>query len=242
MKYEIRPLFRLTKNNDICSVLKTKHLLTDSYKLQGQRKLLVSELKKLGIHSEKVLMAMQKVPRHFFFPTDFVDKAYENIAFPIQEGQTISQPFTVAFQTQLLDIQPGDKVLEIGTGSGYQAAILKVLGADVYSIETIKTLHLEAKALFGKLGLTIATILGDGSQGLSDEAPFDKIIVTAAAPELTKTLTEQLKINGKLIAPVGNLDVQKMILVQRVGDNEYKKTSHGNFNFVPLTGTYGWSI
>jgi len=217
-------------------------LLQDSYKLQGKRKLLIEELKKMGISSPKVLSALQKVPRHFFFPEDFAEKAYENIAFPIGGGQTISQPFTVAFQTQLLDIEPGDKVLEVGTGSGYQAAILKVLGADVYTIETIKELHVEAKLLFTKLGLNIVTILGDGSLGLSEEAPFDKVIITAAAPKLTKALTEQLKLNGKLVAPVGDLDVQKMILVQRVGDNENTKTSHGNFNFVPLTGTYGWSI
>ena len=217
-------------------------MLQDSYKLQGKRKLLIEELKKMGISSPKVLSALQKVPRHFFFPEDFAEKAYENIAFPIGGGQTISQPFTVAFQTQLLDIEPGDKVLEVGTGSGYQAAILKVLGADVYTIETIKELHVEAKLLFTKLGLNIVTILGDGSLGLSEEAPFDKVIITAAAPKLTKALTEQLKLNGKLVAPVGDLDVQKMILVQRVGDNEYTKTSHGNFNFVPLTGTYGWSI
>jgi len=217
-------------------------LLQDTYKLQGQRKLLIDELKNLGISSNKVLAALQKVPRHFFFPDDFLDKAYENIAFPIGGGQTISQPFTVAFQTQLLDVQPGDRVLEIGTGSGYQAAILKVLGADVYTIETIENLYLGAKVLFSKLGLNIASIYGDGSLGLKNEAPFDKIILTAAAPSLTNNLTEQLKLNGKLVAPVGDLDVQKMILVQRVGDNEYKKTSHGNFNFVPLTGTYGWSI
>jgi protein-L-isoaspartate(D-aspartate) O-methyltransferase len=217
-------------------------LLQDSYKLQGKRKLLIEELKKMGISSPKVLSALQKVPRHFFFPEDFAEKAYENIAFPIGGGQTISQPFTVAFQTQLLDIEPGDKVLEVGTGSGYQAAILKVLGADVYTIETINELHVEAKLLFAKLGLNIVTILGDGSLGLTEEAPFDKVIITAAAPKLTKALTEQLKLNGKLVAPVGGLDVQKMILVQRVGDNEYTKTSHGNFNFVPLTGTYGWSI
>ncbi len=217
-------------------------MLQDSYKLQGKRKLLIEELKKMGISSPKVLSALQKVPRHFFFPEDFAEKAYENIAFPIGGGQTISQPFTVAFQTQLLDIEPGDKVLEVGTGSGYQAAILKVLGADVYTIETIKELHVEAKLLFAKLGLNIVAILGDGSLGLTEEAPFDKVILTAAAPKLTKALTEQLKLNGKLVAPVGGLDVQKMILVQRVGDNEYTKTSHGNFNFVPLIGTYGWSI
>ena len=217
-------------------------MLTDTYKLQGKRKQLVEELKNLGITSAKVLSAIEQVPRHFFFPDDFIDKAYDNIAFPIEAGQTISQPFTVAAQTQLLDIQKGDKVLEIGTGSGYQAAILKVLGADVYSIETKETLHLSATALFKKLGLSIATIYGDGSEGLPELAPFDKIILTAAAPKLLESLTKQLKVGGKLVAPVGDLDVQKMILVERHGDNEYKKTSHGKFNFVPLTGTHGWPI
>jgi protein-L-isoaspartate(D-aspartate) O-methyltransferase len=216
-------------------------LLQDTYKLKGQRAQLVKELKKLGISSPKVLKAIEAVPRHFFFPKDFLDKAYENIAFPIGKGQTISQPFTVAMQTQLLDLQPGDKVLEIGTGSGYQSAVLKVMGAQVYSIETVEALHKRAKVLFTKLGLDIATIYGDGSKGLAELAPFDKIIMTAAAPNLMESLTSQLKVKGKLVAPVGSLDVQNMILVTRNGDNDYTKTSHGKFNFVPLIGTHGWS-
>ena len=216
-------------------------MLQDTYKLKGQRAQLVKELKKLGISSPKVLKAIEAVPRHFFFPKDFLDKAYENIAFPIGKGQTISQPFTVAMQTQLLDIQPGDKVLEIGTGSGYQSAVLKVMGAQVYSIETVEALHKRAKVLFTKLGLDIATIYGDGSKGLAELAPFDKIIMTAAAPNLMESLTSQLKVKGKLVAPVGSLDVQNMILVTRNGDNDYTKTSHGKFNFVPLIGTHGWS-
>ena len=216
-------------------------MLQDTYKLKGQRAQLVKELKKLGISSPKLLKAIEAVPRHFFFPKDFLDKAYENIAFPIGKGQTISQPFTVAMQTQLLDIQPGDKVLEIGTGSGYQSAVLKVMGAQVYSIETVEALHKRAKVLFTKLGLDIATIYGDGSKGLAELAPFDKIIMTAAAPNLMESLTSQLKVKGKLVAPVGSLDVQNMILVTRNGDNDYTKTSHGKFNFVPLTGTHGWS-
>ncbi|MFT4599121.1 MAG: protein-L-isoaspartate(D-aspartate) O-methyltransferase [Bacteroidia bacterium] len=216
-------------------------MLQDTYKLKGQRAQLVKELKKLGISSPKVLKAIEAVPRHFFFPKDFLDKAYENIAFPIGKGQTISQPFTVAMQTQLLDIQPGDKVLEIGTGSGYQSAVLKVMGAQVYSIETVEALHKRAKVLFTKLGLDIATIYGDGSKGLAELAPFDKIIMTAAAPNLMESLTSQLKVKGKLVAPVGSLAVQNMILVTRNGDNDYTKTSHGKFNFVPLTGTHGWS-
>lgn len=229
------------KNNDICSVSNTKHLLKDTYKLQGQRTLLVKELQNLGITSPKVLNAMQAVPRHFFFPSDFVDKAYENIAFPIDGGQTISQPYTVAKQTELLDVKKGDKILEIGTGSGYQSSVLKVLGAQVYSIETVKELHVKAKALFIKLGLDIIAILGDGSLGLPAMAPFDKIILTAAAPQLMKSLTQQLAIKGMLVAPVGNLAVQKMILVTRNDDNDYTETAHGNFNFVPLTGIHGWS-
>jgi protein-L-isoaspartate(D-aspartate) O-methyltransferase len=217
-------------------------LLKDTYKLKGKRMQLVSEVRQLGITSENVLRALELVPRHFFFPSDFEDKAYENIAFPIEEGQTISQPYTVAMQTQLLDIKPGDKILEIGTGSGYQGAILKVLGADVYSVETVKKLHETAKTLYSKLGLAIHTVYGDGSLGLPELAPFDKIIMTAAAPKLLKTLTEQLKVNGMLVAPVGSLDVQKMILVKRIGENEYTESTHGNFNFVPLTGTNGWQI
>ena len=216
-------------------------MLQDTYKLKGQRAQLVKELKKLGISSPKVLKAIEAVPRHFFFPKDFLDKAYENIAFPIGKGQTISQPFTVAMQTQLLDIQPGDKVLEIGTGSGYQSAVLKVMGAQVYSIETVEALHKRAKVLFTKLGLDIATIYGDGSKGLAELAPFDKIIMTAAAPNLMESLTSQLKVKGKLVAPIGSLAVQNMILVTRNGDNDYTKTSHGKFNFVPLIGTHGWS-
>ncbi len=216
-------------------------MLQDSYKLQGKRKQLVDEVKRMGVSSQKVLSALQKVPRHFFFPDDFVDKAYDNIAFPIGGGQTISQPYTVAMQTALLDIKKGDKILEIGTGSGYQAAILKVLGADVYTIETVRELHETAKTLFSKLGLNIATFYGDGSNGLSQFAPYDKIILTAAAPKLMNSLTKQLKVNGKLVAPVGDRDVQKMILIERHGENEYKQTSHGKFNFVPLTGTHGWS-
>lgn len=185
---------------------------------------------------------MDAVPRHFFFPDDFIDKAYDNIAFPILDGQTISQPFTVARQTELLDICPGDKVLEIGTGSGYQGAILKVLGADVYSIETQYNLHNSTKKLFAKLGLKINTIYGDGSNGIPEKAPFDKIIMTAAAPSLLPSLTEQLRIGGLLVAPIGNKDVQKMILVNRTGDNAYDQTTHGKYNFVPLTGTHGWPI
>ena len=217
-------------------------MLKDTYKHKGQRNQLIQELKNLGIQSPAVLKAMEHVPRHFFFPSDFADKAYENIAFPIDEKQTISQPYTVARQTELLDIQSGDKVLEIGTASGYQAAVLKIMGAQLHTIETVEILQKKAKLLFTKLGLNISTILGDGSLGIPELAPFDKIIITAGTPLLAKSLLSQLKIGGKLVAPVGELDVQKMILVHRVGDNEYQETTHGSFKFVPLTGTNGWSI
>lgn len=216
-------------------------MLQDSYKQKGRRKQLVEHLKRSGIQSEKVLKAIMHVPRHFFFPTDFEEKAYDDKPFPIEGGQTISQPFTVARQTELLDVKKGDKILEVGTGSGYQAAILKVLGAEVYTIETVRELHDSSKALFKKIGLQINTFYGDGSQGLKEFAPYDKIILTAAAPNISKTLTEQLKIGGKLLAPVGSLDVQKMILVKRVGENEFEKSTHGTFTFVPLTGIYGWN-
>ncbi len=217
-------------------------MLEDSYKHKGQRNQLVKQLKAEGIKSEKVLKAMAHVPRHFFFPPDFQEKAYDNIAFPIDGGQTISQPFTVAFQTQLLDVSKGDKVLEIGTGSGYQAAILKVLGAEVYTIETVRELYTSSQDLFKKLGLEIFSQYGDGSNGWTEKAPFDKIILTAAAPTINNSLAEQLKIGGRLVAPVGSRDVQKMILVQRIGENEYERSTHGNFTFVPLTGSHGWKI
>lgn len=215
-------------------------MLEDNYRHKGQRKRLIEELKTQGIASEQVLKAMMHLPRHFFFPSDFENKAYENIAFPIEGGQTISQPYTVARQTELLDIKKGDKVLEVGTGSGYQGAVLKVLGAEVYTIETVRELYDISNALFKKLGLKIHCFYGDGSAGLPEHAPFDKIIITAAAPSLSENLARQLKIGGKLVAPVGSRAVQKMILVERTGENEYRKSTHGTFNFVPLTGTYGW--
>ena len=217
-------------------------MLQDSYKHKGQRNQLVRVLEEQGIRAENVLKAIAHLPRHFFFPKDFEEKAYENIAFPIDGGQTISQPYTVAFQSQLLDVVKGDKVLEIGTGSGYQAAILHLLGAEVHTVETVRQLHLHSKALFHKLGLKIHTYYKDGSEGLIEQAPYDKIILTAAAPTISKHLTEQLKVKGKLVAPVGNKDVQKMILIKRTGENEYDKSEHGTFTFVPLTGTYGWKI
>lgn len=214
--------------------------MIDTFKHKGLRKRLCLLLAEKGIKSNKVLDAINDVPRHFFFERSFEDKAYLDQAFPIGEGQTISQPYTVAFQTQLLDIQKGDKVLEIGTGSGYQAAILEKLGAEVHTIERHEPLYRQAIQLFKKLGLTIKCYWGDGSLGLPKKAPFDKIIVTAAAPEWASSLQSQLKIGGKLVIPMGNKTVQKMVLIYRDDEHNYSRKEFGDFKFVPLLGKNGW--
>lgn len=184
---------------------------------------------------------MLEVPRHFFFPGAFQEKAYDDAAFPIEEGQTISQPFTVAFQTELLNVQPGAKILEIGTGSGYQAAVLNSMGAEVHTIERMEKLYRNCVDLFRKLNLPIRVYWGDGSVGLESQGPFDAILVTAAAPELAEHLKEQLKPGGRLVLPVGDQDFQKMVLIERDVDNIYRRTEHGEFKFVPLIGKHGWN-
>lgn len=214
--------------------------MIDTFKHKGLRKRLCLELAEKGIRSNKVLDAINEVPRHFFFEKSFEDKAYIDHAFPIDDNQTISQPFTVAFQTQLLDIQPNDKVLEIGTGSGYQAAILNNMGADVYTIERHEGLYRQAVDQFKKLNLAINCYWGDGSLGLAQKAPFDKIIVTAAAPEWASSLQNQLKVGGKLVLPLGNKTVQKMVLISRDDEHNYSRKAHGDFKFVPLLGKNGW--
>lgn len=209
--------------------------------MQGRRNRLVEELKQLGIEDKCVIEALVNVPRHVFFPKDFSNKAYDNIAFPIGHQQTISQPFTVAFQTQLLQCEKGQKVLEIGTGSGYQAAVLCEMGLEVYTIECVKPLFDSSRMLFQEMGYDIFTFLGDGSQGLIDFAPFDRIIITAAAPDWLPFLMNQLRVGGKLVVPMGDKSVQKMILIEKTGEDSMKTTTHGEFKFVPLTGKYGWS-
>lgn len=188
-----------------------------------------------------VLKAISNVPRHLFMSRDFEDKAYEDIALPIEEGQTISQPFTVAFQTQSLKIKPGDKVLEIGTGSGYQAAILAEMGADVFSIERIEKLHNKSKRILGELYKSVRLFLQDGTLGLPELAPFDKIIVTAAAPKLQDVLVSQLKPGGLAIIPIGDLKNQKMVLVEKSLDGKISQRDMGDFRFVPLIGKEGWN-
>ena len=214
--------------------------MEDTYKHKGLRKQLVAEIIKKGIKDKDVLNAIGKIPRHFFFEKIFDSHAYEDKAFPIESGQTISQPFTVAFQSQLLQVQPGDKILEIGTGSGYQACVLLELGAKVYTIEYQKKLYQKAIRFLPKLGYQPHMYQGDGSKGMSRFAPYDGIIVTAGAPTVPEELVQQLKIGGRLVIPVGNNDIQSMVLIQKVDENKIKKKQFDHFSFVPLRGAKGW--
>jgi protein-L-isoaspartate(D-aspartate) O-methyltransferase len=212
----------------------------DNYREQGARKKLVDLLKEKGIADEHVLQAIGKVPRHFFFDETFWNQAYKDIAFKIDEGQTISQPFTVAYQTQLLHIHKDDKVLEIGTGSGYQTCILAELGAKVYTIERLEKLYQKAGRMVPELGYKARFFLGDGSKGLAKRAPFDKIIVTAGAPTVPDELVRQLNIGGILVIPVGDQHSQKMITILKTGENTQEKIELDTFRFVPLVGDKAW--
>ncbi|MDX2191209.1 MAG: protein-L-isoaspartate(D-aspartate) O-methyltransferase [Bacteroidota bacterium] len=213
---------------------------TDSYKHQGMRQSLVDTIKDKGITNELVLRAILKIPRHFFMESAFVEQAYQDIAFPIGEGQTISQPYTVAFQSQLLDIRKGDKILEVGTGSGYQAAVLLELGANLYTIEQNKVLYQKTRKILPSFGYEPKFFLGDGTKGLLAYAPYDKIIVTAGAPVIPESLKKQLKIGGILVIPVGNDKSQTMLKIVRVSETEYTSEQHGMFAFVKLKGAEGW--
>lgn len=198
------------------------------------RQQLVETLIKKGIKDDGVLKAIGKIPRHLFMDSGFIDHAYVDKAFPIGADQTISQPYTVAFQTELLQIKPGDKVLEIGTGSGYQCAVLIELGAKVYSIERQQELFKKTSKFLPKIGYRAKKLIfGDGYKGLPEEAPFKSIIVTAGAPFVPKPLLSQLEIGGRLVIPVGD-DVQTMTLFIRKGPKEFEKHEFGEFRFVPL--------
>jgi protein-L-isoaspartate(D-aspartate) O-methyltransferase len=212
----------------------------DSYKHQGMRRKLIQKLRDKGIESERVLGAMGKIPRHIFFENAFLEHAYQDKAFPIGHGQTISQPYTVAFQSQLLKLQKGDKVLEIGTGSGYQAMVLHDLGANLYTIEYQRALYERTRAFLPKLGYKINFFQGDGSKGLAIHAPFDKIIVTAGAPTVPHSLVAQLKIGGCLVIPVGDNNTQQMLRLTKTTEKEITKEVFSNFSFVPLKGDEGW--
>ncbi|MCS6822883.1 MAG: protein-L-isoaspartate(D-aspartate) O-methyltransferase [Cytophagaceae bacterium] len=213
---------------------------TDSFRHQGLRKKLVKLLREKGIKDEKVLAAIESFPRHIFFDEAFLEHAYQDKAFPIGEGQTISQPYTVAVQTSLLNIKKGDKVLEIGTGSGYQACILYLMGAKVYSIEYNKNLFNKTRMLINSLNYDIKLFYGDGSKGLPGFAPYDKIVVTAATPGTPSVLLEQLNVNGILVAPVGNEHVQAMKQYIKQADGSYSEKDFGQYKFVPLLGAHGW--
>lgn len=208
--------------------------MEDNYRHQGKRKILVETIKSKGIQQKKVLDAIGKIPRHLFMDSSFEDHAYQDKAFPIAADQTISQPYTVAFQTELLEVKKTDKILEIGTGSGYQTAVLCELGAKVYSIERQQELYKKTKRFLTKLYYRPKYLsFGDGYKGLPSYAPFDRIIVTAGAPFVPKALLSQLKVGGRLVIPVGE-EHQVMTLFVRKSPQEFEKKEFGEFRFVPL--------
>jgi protein-L-isoaspartate(D-aspartate) O-methyltransferase len=208
--------------------------LKDTAKHQGLRNQLVKLLEEKNITDSTVLEAIKKVPRHLFFNSSFADYAYQDKAFPIAAGQTISQPYTVAFQSQLLEVKKGHKILEIGTGSGYQTAVLCTMGAIVYSVERQNELFKQTSVLLPKLGIRPKLLtFGDGYKGLLNHAPFDSIIVTAGAPIIPKPLMAQLKIGGRLVIPLGE-EVQIMTLLIRKNETQFEKHEFGEFRFVPL--------
>ena len=212
----------------------------DEYLFQGKRKRLVEILRTKGIRNQKVLLAIEKIPRHLFFDTStarpaLLDHAYSDKALPIGAGQTISQPYTVAFQTEQLEINPGEKILEIGTGCGYQTAVLLEMGARVYSIERQKTLFDKTKLFLPYIGYKGAKLIyGDGYKGLPQFAPFDKIIVTAGAPYIPNDLLLQLKVGGIILIPLGEGDTQEMVWLKKSSETAFDKKVLGNFKFVPL--------
>ncbi len=205
--------------------------------MQGRRAKLVEEIAEKGICDQRVLEAIGRVKRHLFVLRGMEYNAYENRALSIDDKQTISQPYTVAFQTELLELKANDKVLEIGTGSGYQAAVLCEMGAEVYSVERIKNLHETSTKLLNELCYRAKTFYEDGNVGLENFAPFDKIIITAAATEISKQLLKQLKIGGILVAPVGfSREWQVMKKFIKISENKFEEQSHGSFAFVPMLG------
>ena len=210
--------------------------MKNTSKHEGLRNILAKQLQDKGIKDKKVLEAIKIIPRHLFLDSSFEDFAYQDKAFPIGANQTISQPYTVAFQTQLLQVKRDDKILEIGTGSGYQTAVLVAMGAKVYSVERQKELFKQTSVLLPKLGYRTKHLsFGDGYKGLPDYAPFDSIIVTAGAPIIPQALMAQLKIGGRLVIPLGE-EVQIMTLLIRKNETQFEKYEFGEFRFVPLLG------
>lgn len=206
---------------------------SDGYKEQGLRQQLALEITKKGIHDKRIIEAIGKIPRHLFMDSAFVNFAYIDKAFPIGSGQTISQPYTVAFQTELLEIEKGDKVLEIGTGSGYQTAVLLELGAKVFTIERQRNLFLKTQRFLPQLGYYPQFFYGDGYLGKPTYGPFDKILITAGAPEIPKPLIDQLKTGGNLVVPLGE-KTQTMVRITKLENGDLKTEDFGAFSFVPL--------
>jgi protein-L-isoaspartate(D-aspartate) O-methyltransferase len=211
----------------------------DTYRHKGLRRQLALLLKEKGIASAEVLKAIEAVPRHLFLNSSFIERAYEDIAFPIGSGQTISRPHTVAFQTELLELKKGEKVLEIGTGSGYQTSVLLEMGAKVFTIERQKALFDTTKTFLPTIGYNAKFFYGDGYKGLTVFAPFDKIIITAGAPTIPDALLDQLKTGGIMVIPLGD-KVQVMTLIRKVDHKKFEKTEFGEFKFVPLLEHKEW--
>ncbi len=214
--------------------------MEDDYKHRGLRKKLIQEIRNKGITNDAVIKAMTTVPRHFFFDNAFLEHAYIDKAFPIGHGQTISQPYTVAFQSSLLSVKPGSKILEIGTGSGYQACILLEMGAKVFTIEYNRPLYEHTKSFLPYIGYKPIFKYGDGSLGLPIHAPYDGIVVTAGAPVVPHELKEQLAVGGVLVIPVGDNERQKMLKISRISEREFDTEEFDYFAFVPLLGKEGW--
>lgn len=208
--------------------------MEDSYRHKGMRRKLIDALRERGIKDELVLEAFNSVPRHFFLDLAFVNQAYSNTAFQIGAGQTISHPYTVAFQTELLNVKKGDRILEIGTGSGFQTAILCALGARVVSIERQRELFQKAKRIIHKLGYTPKLFYGDGYKGKPSYAPYDSIIVTCGAPYMPEVLKEQVRPGGKIVIPIGEGTQQIMTVYEYLSDGEWEKSEYGDFSFVPM--------
>ncbi len=211
-----------------------------NYDFAAKRMQLIKSLQSKGIKDEKVLKAMAKLPRELFVAPAYFDRAYEDSALPLSDGQTISQPYTVAYMTSLLNVRKGDRILEIGTGSGYQAALLNLMGADVYSIERIAGLQNRAKKIFEMLEMEITLTVGDGTIGWEEFAPYDGIIITAGAPRIPDKLRGQLDINGRMVVPVGNKELQNMYVIIRISEREFSTEKRHKFKFVPLIGKDGW--
>jgi len=214
--------------------------IEDNYRHKGMRQQLVQTLRAAGFKDERILSAINEVPRHVFLDSSFVEFAYSDQAFPIGSGQTISQPSTVAFQTYLLEVEKGMKVLEIGTGSGYQACVLSALGAKVFTIERQRNLYFKTKEVLEQLPYRVKCFLGDGYEGLPNYQPFDRVIITAGAPTIPAKLIEQLKTGGMMVVPIDNPreEGQTMMRITKMADGTLKQESYGDYKFVPmLTGT-----